>query len=67
LRNIAAQSGARVVDPRSTLCDGMTCPAGDSNELPLYLDSHHLNGANARERATFIDEMLLGPDAHVDE
>jgi peptidoglycan/LPS O-acetylase OafA/YrhL len=67
LRDIAAQSGARVVDPRSSLCDGMTCPAGDSNELPLYLDSHHLNGANARERATFIDEMLLGPDAHVAE
>jgi peptidoglycan/LPS O-acetylase OafA/YrhL len=67
LTNIAAQSGARVVDPRSTLCDGMTCPAGDSNELPLYLDSNHLNGANARNRATFIDEMLLGPDVHVDE
>jgi peptidoglycan/LPS O-acetylase OafA/YrhL len=67
LRDIAAKSGARVVDPRSTLCDGMTCAAGDSNEMPLYLDSHHLNGANARERATFIDEMLLGPDAQAHE
>jgi peptidoglycan/LPS O-acetylase OafA/YrhL len=67
LRDIAAKSGARVVDPRSTLCDGMICPAGDSQELPLYLDSHHLNGANAREHATFIDEMLLGPDAQPHE
>jgi peptidoglycan/LPS O-acetylase OafA/YrhL len=62
LRDIAAESGARVVDPRSTLCDAMACPAGDANELPLYLDSHHLNGANARNRATFIDQTLLGPD-----
>ena len=62
LRDIAAKSGAQVIDPRSTLCNGMSCPAGDSSQLPLYLDSHHLNAANARERATFIDEMLLGPD-----
>jgi len=62
LRDIAAKSGAQVIDPRSTLCDANACPAGDSNELPLYLDSHHLNGANARNRATFIDQMLLGPD-----
>jgi peptidoglycan/LPS O-acetylase OafA/YrhL len=67
LRDIAARRGVQVVDPRSTLCDGMICPAGDSNELPLYLDAHHLNGANARERATFIDQMLLGPDIQARE
>jgi hypothetical protein len=63
LQAIAAQTGAKAVDPRSSLCEGMICPAADSNELPLYLDSHHLNGSNARERASFVDEMLLGPDA----
>jgi hypothetical protein len=61
LEDIAAQTGAKAVDPRLTLCEGMICPAGDSNELPLYLDSNHLNGTNARERASFVDEMLLGP------
>ena len=62
LRDIAARSGAQVLDPRSTLCEAMACPSGDADELPLYLDSHHLNGANARNRATFLDQTLLGPD-----
>ena len=33
--------------------------------MPLYLDSNHLNGSNARERASFVDEMVLGPDAEL--
>jgi hypothetical protein len=62
LQNIAAQTGAKAVDPRFALCDGMICPAADANGMPLYLDSNHLNGSNARERASFVDEMLLGRD-----
>jgi hypothetical protein len=62
LQDIAAQTGAKAIDPRLSLCEGMICPAADSNELPLYLDSNHLNGSNARERASFVDEMLLGPE-----
>jgi peptidoglycan/LPS O-acetylase OafA/YrhL len=62
LRNIAAQTGAKAVDPRLALCDGMICPATDSDGMPRYLDSNHLRGFAARERASFIDEMLLGRD-----
>jgi peptidoglycan/LPS O-acetylase OafA/YrhL len=67
LRAIAAQTGAKVVDPRLTLCDGMICPATDSKGMPLYLDSNHLNGSNARERASFVDEMVLGPDVQLND
>jgi hypothetical protein len=67
LRAIGAQTGAKVVDPRLTLCEGMICPARDANGMPLYLDSNHLNGSNARERASFVDEMLLGPDARLND
>jgi hypothetical protein len=67
LRAIAAQTGAKVVDPRLTLCDGIICPATDSKGMPLYLDSNHLNGSNARERASFVDEMLLGQDVHLND
>jgi peptidoglycan/LPS O-acetylase OafA/YrhL len=67
LRAIAVQTGAKVVDPRLTLCEGMICPAADSKGMPLYLDSNHLNGSNARERATFVDEMLLGPDVQLND
>lgn len=61
LRDIAAQTGAKVLDPRSTLCDGMICPAAGPDGIPLYLDSNHLSGHAARERASFLDEILLGP------
>jgi hypothetical protein len=62
LRSIAAQTGASVVEPRVTLCDGLICPSTGLNGLPLYVDSNHLGSSFARERASFVDEMLLGPD-----
>jgi peptidoglycan/LPS O-acetylase OafA/YrhL len=62
LRAIAAHSGAKVVDPRSTLCDGMTCAATGLDGLPLYLDSSHILARFTRERAAFVDQMLLGPE-----
>ena len=63
LRAIAARAGARIVDPGATLCDRMTCPAAGPDGIPLYLDSNHLSGYAARERASFVDPMLLGSDA----
>jgi hypothetical protein len=63
LRSIAAQAGARVVDPRDVLCDGMICPSAGPDGLPLYIDSNHLRATFARERASFVDEMLLGAEA----
>jgi len=61
LRDIAAQTGANAVDPRFTLCDGMLCPASGADGMPLYKDSNHLRALFARERASFVDEILLGP------
>jgi hypothetical protein len=63
LRSIAAQTGAKVVDPRATLCDQALCPATGADGLPLYLDSNHLRASFARAQASFVDEMLLGPAA----
>ncbi|GAC1672300.1 MAG: hypothetical protein NVS9B2_19960 [Steroidobacteraceae bacterium] len=62
LHDIAAQTGARMVDPRTALCEGMICPAADPDGMPLYLDSNHLGGSAARNRASFVDDMLLGAD-----
>jgi peptidoglycan/LPS O-acetylase OafA/YrhL len=62
LRAIAAQTGAIVVDPRAALCDGLICPSTGLDGLPLYVDSNHLRGSFARERASFLDEMLVGPE-----
>ena len=67
LHSIAAQSGAQAVDPRLTLCAEMICPARGSDGMPLYIDTNHLGGAAARERASFIDQMLLGPGPQLDD
>jgi peptidoglycan/LPS O-acetylase OafA/YrhL len=62
LRSIAAQTGATAVDPRVTLCDGLVCPSTGPDGLPSYVDSNHLRSSFARERASFVDEMLLGQE-----
>jgi hypothetical protein len=61
LRDAAVRGGAQVLEPRSTLCDGMSCPAIDVSGVPTHLDSNHLTSSYARERAGFIDAALLRP------
>jgi peptidoglycan/LPS O-acetylase OafA/YrhL len=63
LRDIAAASGATIIDPARALCPQMSCPATNERGLPVHVDSNHLTGAFAREHATFIDTILLAPDA----
>jgi hypothetical protein len=59
LREIAARTGAHILDPRTTLCTDMLCPAVGADGLPLYVDSNHLRNTAARERASFLDQTLL--------
>ena len=56
----ATRAGATVIDPRISLCEGYRCPVRSSSGEPLYMDSNHLRPFYARERAVFIDEILLG-------
>jgi SGNH domain (fused to AT3 domains) len=60
LRALAVQSGAQVLDPRTTLCSGMRCPAVGADGTPLYIDSNHLRASYARAQASFLDATLLG-------
>jgi peptidoglycan/LPS O-acetylase OafA/YrhL len=59
LREIAAATGADIVDPTDTLCDPMACATTSADGRPLYMDSNHVRPFFARERAVFLDEMLL--------
>ncbi|HXO66240.1 MAG TPA: acyltransferase family protein [Steroidobacteraceae bacterium] len=61
LRDIATHTGAQVLDPRSTLCADMRCPAVAADGTSLYIDSNHLRAAYARERAGFLDRTVLEP------
>ena len=62
LRDIAATSGAIVIDPSGALCPQMSCPTTNARGMPVHLDSNHLTATFAREHATFIDAILLAPD-----
>jgi peptidoglycan/LPS O-acetylase OafA/YrhL len=64
LREVAVRAGAQVIDPRSTLCAGMMCPAVAADGTPLFIDSNHLRASFAREQASFLDETLLLPETH---
>lgn len=63
LREVAARNGAIVIDPREALCRGMTCPATNALGMPVHVDSNHVTATFARDHATFIDGILLGPAA----
>ncbi len=63
LRAAAAAAGAVVIDPRESLCAQMSCPAQANDGRALYMDSNHLRPFFARERAVFIDPILLDDTA----
>lgn len=60
-RQIAGRTGALIVDPLPALCEATLCPAVGADGLPLYVDSNHLRARYARDRASFVDSMLLRP------
>ncbi len=64
LREIAARAGAKALNPRDTLCEATLCATVDAQGIPLYRDSNHLRPSFAQERATFLDEVLLGRSDH---
>jgi peptidoglycan/LPS O-acetylase OafA/YrhL len=48
LREIAARTGAAVLDPTEWLCGARSCPTADDNGRPLYKDESHLRASFAR-------------------
>ena len=58
LRQIASDTGARIIDPTDALCDHTTCPALTRDGEPIYLDMGHLRPSFMRASATFMDETV---------
>jgi peptidoglycan/LPS O-acetylase OafA/YrhL len=59
LRQIAADTGALVIDPMNELCDAKSCPAVTANGEPMYRDMFHLRIGYVREQVRFLDETVL--------
>jgi len=58
LRLTAQQNGAKVIDPFPYICGPITCATSENSD-PIYKDDNHLRASFARERATFMDEILF--------
>jgi hypothetical protein len=59
LEQVAAATGAQLLDPAESLCDAGRCPVASSDGRAYYCDSHHARTFYARTRASFIDAPLL--------
>jgi len=58
IREIAARSGASVVDPADWLCGPSSCPVVDELGRPLYKDDSHLRASVARSRIEALDQYV---------
>nr|WP_308495452.1 acyltransferase family protein [Duganella flavida] len=65
LQQIAARTGAQVIDPGATLCHDGVCPVRDSDGRPLYTDGIHMRPFYSRRAATFLAPALVPPAAAV--
>lgn len=58
LRQLAAATGATVIDPVGYLCDAKKCPTLSADGMPIYTDEQHLRASFARSAAVFIDSIF---------
>jgi len=58
LRELAARSGAELIDPLPTLCKDDQCIRTEADGTPMYTDSDHLRAAYVAEFASFLDPVL---------
>ena len=58
LTRIAAERGAKVIDPLPHLTDGDYCKAWDGNG-PIRFDRSHLRPSYVREHASWMDQTVV--------
>jgi len=58
LAQVAAASGAVLIDPIAQLCPQSECPVFDRAGNPLYRDEAHFTRSYAIDAATYIDRVL---------
>ena len=59
LNDIAAETGALLIDPIPTLCPKGECPILDQDGSPLYRDPWHMRPFYVLRAATYLDQTLL--------
>jgi len=59
LKAVATAAGAIVVDPMDYFCDKSACPTMTVDGQPIYSDSNHIRPFYIKQKALFIDRMLV--------
>jgi len=59
LKELAINTGAKIIDPLDTFCVNGICPVIDKDGNPLYKDAGHITAKYARTKASFIDATLF--------
>ncbi len=59
LKIIAARAGANVIDPMNYFCDELVCPTITADGRPIYSDSNHIRPFYVRQKALFVDRILV--------
>jgi len=65
LRQVAAATGARTIDPMRWLCADEACPVLTDDGVPVYQDAAHLNPVYVRQSVGYLDEVFLEPQAEI--
>lgn len=61
LMQIAASTGAELIDPARLLCEGNTCHVLDQAGAPIYTDNTHMRPGYSRRVANYLDDMVKPP------
>jgi hypothetical protein len=59
LKAVAAGTGATIIDPMDYFCDKLVCATMTADGQPIYSDSNHLRPFYVKQKALFIDSILL--------
>jgi len=63
LTEIAARTGATILDPLDTICGPMTCPTLDAQGKPLLKDDSHLRSSFVESHFDAFDRFVMA-DPH---
>ena len=58
LKQIATDTGAKIIDPIQSLCNARTCPLTDGAGLPIYKDDAHLDPVFVKANVHYLDDIV---------
>jgi hypothetical protein len=61
LAQIAAETGAHLIEPTDFLCKDNRCPVLDADGTPLYTDGIHMRPRYVRRAAGYLQQTIEGP------